>query len=369
MPWRFPPGKADPYRVWISEVMLQQTRVETVVPYYRRFVEAWPTLSALAAAREEEVLAAWSGLGYYARCRHLLAAARQAQARHGRLPGSLELLRELPGFGLYTAGAVASIAFGIVAPAVDGNASRVLSRVFHLSQAGRDSPARTHLGELAAALADCDRPGDLNQSLMELGATLCRPRGPLCRRCPVGRSCEARRSGRPAALPGPRRRPAQRLLELALARIERDGRLLLERRPGRGLFGGLWQLPGVEIARGWGTRALLRGDLGARLGVRCRLGDELAVVERALTHRRLVLRVFRGEVWGDPCAPARPELRWQGLAHLDGVAISTAMRRAIEASEGWGPAGPAGLAGRGGRPGDPRRRGRRKALTSRGPTV
>ncbi|HEY6004891.1 MAG TPA: A/G-specific adenine glycosylase, partial [Anaeromyxobacter sp.] len=192
LPWRFPQRAADPYRVWLAEVMLQQTRVATVIPYYERFLERFPTLEALAAAREDDVLALWGGLGYYARGRNLAAAAREAMARHGGLPASLEALRALPGFGPYTAGAVASIAFAIPAAAVDGNVARVLARL----EAVRGDPSgkrfRARIDALARELVDRERPGDLNQALMELGATLCSRRAPACRRCPMAPLCAAR---------------------------------------------------------------------------------------------------------------------------------------------------------------------------------
>jgi A/G-specific adenine glycosylase len=193
LPWRFPQHGADPYRVWLAEVMLQQTQVRAAIPYYARFLARYPSLEALAAAREEDVLALWSGLGYYARGRNLLAAARVAVARHGGLPASLDALRALPGFGPYTAGAVASIAFAIPAAAVDGNVTRVLARLFLVEGDPADAPVRARLSELAGALVDPARPGDLNQALMDLGATVCTARNPRCPGCPLARMCRSAR--------------------------------------------------------------------------------------------------------------------------------------------------------------------------------
>lgn len=363
-PWRFPQHGADPYRVWLSEVMLQQTRTESVLPYYRRFVERWPTLEALAAARDADVLAAWSGLGYYARCRNLLAAAREALAGHGGLPASLEALRELPGFGPYTAGAVASIAFAVPAPAVDGNAARVLARLFGVE--GEAGPARNRrLEQLAWALVSRKRPGDLNQSLMELGATVCRPRAPRCPVCPVAASCAARRSGRLDAIPARSRRAPREALTLAFARVERSGSVLLERRPDRGLFGGLWALPGVEVADGDDPRRALRRELRRRLGAAPRVGEEIAAVERVLTHRDLVLRVYRCGLARDPCKGGSEGLAWARPEDLGGLGMATAMRRALEASDGTG----LGSAKAVRRASGASRTGGRKALTSRGPFV
>jgi len=336
MPWRQAPGAADPYQVWVSEVMLQQTRVATATPYYRRFLCRWPTLESLARAREEDVLAAFSGLGYYARGRNLLRAARLALASHGGLPASYPALLELPGFGPYTAGAVASIAFGIPEAAVDGNAARVLARLFGLGGALSAPGRRRRLQALARGLLTPERPGDLNQSVMELGATLCLPRGPRCGRCPLAEWCRAFRSGRTGSIPPPRPKRKPATLRLALARVERGGRLLLWRRPAPGLFGGLWQLPGVEVAGERGARLRLRNALRTRLGLRCRVGRGEAELVRALTHRRLVLQVFRCDLTAGSGLRVGTDLRWAGPEELTRLSLPTAMRRAIEASAGAG---------------------------------
>jgi A/G-specific adenine glycosylase len=293
LPWRFAEGAADPYRVWLSEAMLQQTQVARVIPYFQRFCERFPTLEALGSADEEAVLAAWSGLGYYARARALHRAARQALARHGGLPDSLEALRSLPGFGPYTAGAVASIAFGIPAPAVDGNVARLLARLFAIEGPPESAATRSRLQAVAEGLLGPERPGDWTQALIELGATCCVKPVPRCKRCPVATLCEARRAGRELELPPARRRVARRRLRLDAAIVRRGGRILLERRPARGLFGGLWAPPMVALPAGptrvATLRKALREKLSERLGVALRVGDELASVERTLTHRELTL--------------------------------------------------------------------------------
>jgi A/G-specific adenine glycosylase len=339
--------------VWIAEVMAQQTRLETVVPYYRRFLARWPSLAALADAPEEEVLAAWAGLGYYARARNLVAAARLAQARHGGLPASREALRALPGFGPYTAGAVASIAFALPAPAVDGNALRVLSRWGGF--AGAPAAVRRRVGALASALATGDRPGDVNQAVMELGATTCAPRRPRCAACPIARGCAGRGRAAPrSAAPRPRVPPPE--LRLALALVARGGELLLERRPRRGLFGGMWGPPAAEVAPGEDPRRALRTALRARLGVRAEVGPAAASLVRALTHRTLVLSVHPARLAGRPGRAGEPGgdagLRWAARRDIQGLAVPTALRRALEAA-GEGPHSPS----RGGpgadRPGSP----------------
>jgi A/G-specific adenine glycosylase len=245
LPWR---GETDPYRIWVSEVMLQQTRVDTVIPYYGRWLERFPDIEALATADEDDVLRVWQGLGYYSRARRLQAGARVVRERFGgSLPGNSEGLRDLPGVGDYTAGAVASIAFGEVVPAVDGNVRRVLARLFDLPD-----PSPGELRALAGELVDPERPGDFNQALMELGALVCGPRAPRCGDCPLGPVCLALERG--TVEERPRRKSKKPVPEVdvavavAAARDE-SGELhfLLRKRPGTGLLAGMWEFPGVEV--------------------------------------------------------------------------------------------------------------------------
>jgi len=324
LPWRYPQGEADPYRVWLAEAMLQQTQVSVVIPYYRRFLSRFPSIEALAQASEEEVLALWSGLGYYARGRHLRAAAREALARYGRLPASREALCRLPGFGPYTAGAVASIAFALQVPCVDGNAARVLSRLFLVEGALGEAKTRRELWSLAGSLVPADRPGDFNQALMELGATVCGRHAPRCRRCPLAPGCAARRAGRQAAIPvsRPRQKPVR--LEMACAVVEgRDG-LLLARRPFGGLFGGMWELPSAVVPAGEDGRTVLRRALRERLSLRVVPGPVLASLCRVLTHRRLHLVAYR-------CQARLPAWREHLLFVPRGSTKSLALPRAMQA--------------------------------------
>ncbi len=244
LPWR---GETDPYRIWVSEVMLQQTRVDTVIPYYRRWIELFPNVEALAAASRDEVLLAWQGLGYYRRAARLHEGARVVRERHeGRLPASYEALRALPGVGEYTAGAIGSIAFGEAVPAVDGNVRRVLARLFD-----RARPTAGWLREVAAALVHPKRPGDWNQALMELGATVCTPRAPACTECPLERPCAARRAGTQEERPARAKRRKVPTATFATAVVvDGDGRALLVRRPEGGLLGGMWSFPEREVAAG-----------------------------------------------------------------------------------------------------------------------
>jgi len=242
LPWR---GEPTPYQTWVSEVMLQQTRVETVVPYYERWMRRFPDVAALADAPEDDVLRAWEGLGYYSRARNLHRAARVVRERFdGRLPDDADALRELPGVGEYTAGAVASIAFGRAEPAVDGNVKRVLSRLLDL-----ESPTARELRDAAGALVPPDRPGDFNQALMELGALICTPRSPSCHDCPLADHCLARQRGTVALRPAPRRRAEVPSFDLAtLVAIDAAGALLIRRRPAHGLLARLWEFPALDTA-------------------------------------------------------------------------------------------------------------------------
>jgi A/G-specific adenine glycosylase len=327
LPWRFPQRGADPYRVWLAEVMLQQTQVAAVIPYYERFVARFPTLEALARADEDDVLALWSGLGYYARGRNLLAAAREAVARHGGLPASLEELRALPGFGAYTAGAVASIAFAIPAPAVDGNVARVLARVFLVEGDPAARAVRERLWALAGALVVEGRPGDLNQALIELGATLCRKPTPACGRCPVAPLCAARAAGRAAEVPPARRRAARVPLHVACAVVRRDGELLVVRAPRTGLLAGLWQLPAAEVPPGADGALALAAALRARFGDGAAVGPLVARAARVLTHRELTLEAYACRL----AAPSRTDAaaRFAPPAALAALGMSSAMRALI----------------------------------------
>ncbi len=335
LPWR---RTRDAYAIWVSEVMLQQTQVAVVLGYWARFLEAFPTLPQLAAAPLDAVLAAWRGLGYYARARNLHRAAQAVVDRHGgALPASVDALAALPGFGRYTVGAVASIAFGLRAPLLDGNVARVLSRLFAVHGAPGEPQRERTLWDLASRLVPEERPGDFNQALMELGATVCRVASPTCLLCPVRQHCQALARGEVESLPPPKPPPARRYLRLAVAVVRRRGRLLLARRPNAGLFGGLWELPAVQLAaeaQKKGAQAALR----ALLGPGTRVGASLGTVHRTLTHRDLALCLFQAD------APARPrkgeyvELRWVRPAQAARLGVSAAMQAALAQAEAAVPA-------------------------------
>ena len=286
LPWRAPPGAppADPYRVWLSEVMLQQTTVTAVKPYFRAFTERWPTVETLAAAPEEEVMAAWAGLGYYSRARNLVKAAR-AVAERGGFPDTETALRELPGLGAYTAAAVAAIAFGRRAVVVDANVERVVARLFAISEPL--PAARKAIRTKTAAITPDDRAGDFAQGMMDLGATICTSRDPKCLVCPLAGDCAARVAGDPACFPvkPPKKtKPLRKGIAWWIERETPEGAMVwLVRRPGKGMLGGMRALPDD----GWSAR----GD-----GIGGEDGEPLGLVRHGFTHFDLELSVVRGAV-------------------------------------------------------------------------
>ncbi len=330
LPWR---RDRDPYRVWISEIMLQQTRVETVLPYYRRFLERFPTVEALAAAPLDDVLALWSGLGYYRRARQLHAAAGRI-ARRG-FPESAAGLAELPGIGAYTAAAIASIAFGEAVPVVDGNVERVVARRLALAEDPKRAPAGRLIRAAAGELVDPRRPGDSNQALMEVGATICAPRAPRCLLCPLAEGCRARELGDPERFPPARKRRAPERVHRVVAWVERDGRHLLFRRPdGEELLAGTWELPWCEPAAAprQVDRAAVEGDLGRRYGGRWALAEAVARARHSITYRAIELDVWRAWVErGGHGVAEGPEAGWFSARELAAVATSSMVSKVLAA--------------------------------------
>ncbi len=242
LPWR---KSQDPYPIWISEVMLQQTRVETVIPYFDRFMKQYPTVDALAAAQEEDVLKYWEGLGYYSRVRNLHAAVREVAAKYGgEIPRTYEEMRALPGVGPYTVGAVLSIAYGLPIPAVDGNVLRVIARLFVLEEDIAHARTRSKVEIIVSELIPSEFAGDFNQALMELGATVCIPRTPKCTECPLAVGCAAYSSGRQSELPYKKSKKPPRIEERVVFLVRNaKGDVLIRKRPDKGLLSGLWELP------------------------------------------------------------------------------------------------------------------------------
>jgi A/G-specific adenine glycosylase len=292
--------------------MLQQTRVETVIPYFERWMRQFPTLQALASAPEQEILSAWEGLGYYSRARNLHQAARLVCREHGgQLPREIAQLRRLPGIGRYTAAAIASIAFGQDAATLDGNLKRVFSRVFDISQPA-DSPAGEQaLWALAEKHLPAGRAGDYNQALMDLGASLCLPRNPLCPACPLGELCQARALGIQEQRPVMKPRPATPRKLKAAAVIVVEGKTLLKQRPAGGLLGGLWEFPAAEV--GADSAEACAAAIWAAYGLEVTPLSRLGEIRHAYTHFKLTEIPWRCDLLGPP---EDPGLRWAPLAGL-----------------------------------------------------
>jgi A/G-specific adenine glycosylase len=320
LPWR---GHPDPYFVWVSEIMLQQTRVETVIPYFSRWIEHFPTVQSLAAASEQEVLSVWEGLGYYSRARNLHQAARiVVRDFASRLPQDVGELRRLPGIGRYTAGAIASIAFGRDEPALDGNIRRVLARLFNVSEPARSPAGEQRLWELAQAHLPAGQAGDYNQALMDLGAMLCTPRTPDCSHCPLAHLCQAYALGVQEERPVLEKKPPIPHYTVTAAviqqfdRFQRDTALpenpvLLARRPSHGLLGGLWEFPGGKLQDGEDLPACLRREICEELGVDIAVGEAIGIYKHAFTHFRVTLHAFLCRLEeGTPQALEASEIRW-----------------------------------------------------------
>jgi len=330
LPWRDEP---DPYRVWISEVMLQQTQVASVLPYYERFLRRFPTLADLASAPLDDVLKVWEGMGYYARARYLHAAARRVMADHeGQLPTSYAALRRLPGFGEYTAGAVASIAFGERAPAVDGNVKRVLARLLAIKDDVSLSVTARRLRAVAADLVPSERPGDFNQALMELGATLCTPTSPRCLLCPIQTECDGLAQGIHESLPvkAPRRERPHYDVTAAVIRRD-DGQLLIAQRKPGAMLGGLWEFPGGKCQPDEALPDCLRREIREELGLEIEVGGYLTTIKHGYTHFRISLHVFEcRHLEGEPRALDCAAWRWVRADKLENYAFPVTDQKIIQ---------------------------------------
>ncbi len=329
LPWRMAPGeRADPYRVWLSEIMLQQTTVKTVIPYYEKFLRLWPNVKSLAKAELDDVLAAWAGLGYYSRARNLHACAKAVVADHGgKFPSNETTLVTLPGIGPYTAAAVASIAYGERATPVDGNIERVVARLFAVRE---PLPlAKPALRSLAATLTPLTRTGDFAQAMMDLGATICTPKSPSCLMCPLKNECTARALGIEAKLPSrsPKGEKPNRF-GIAFIALREDGAVLLRRRPDNGLLGGMMEIPSTD----WLDMLPAAADAMHIVPVKADWWKVPATVRHVFTHFELELVVYRAVVssdseltfWADS-----PRCRWVPRRDLDAQALPSVMRKVI----------------------------------------
>ena len=321
LPWQSDPV---PYRVWVSEVMLQQTQVETVKAYYERFMARFPDVATLAAAPQDEVMRLWSGLGYYARARNLHLAAGEIVARHGgELPDSLAALLELPGIGRSTAGAILALAHGQRHPILDGNVKRVLARVFLVEEPAESTAGLKKLWARSEAATPATRIAAYTQAIMDLGATICTRANPACDRCPLAARCGAFAVGRQAALPAPRRRAPRRFRRTHMLFAVAAGRVLLERRPPSGIWGGLWAPP--EFAHEVEAEASLAARFGLAAPTR-----RLAPVRHAFTHFDLEIEPWVVELGAQEGWVADGETRWQELASMDDVGLPAPVARLLE---------------------------------------
>ncbi len=323
LPWRNHP---DPYAVWISEIMLQQTQVATVIPYFTRWMERFPTIAALAAAAEQDVLTLWEGLGYYSRARNLHKAAQMlVNEFDGRLPSALDDLRRLPGVGRYTAAAIASMAFRQDVATLDGNLRRVFARLFDVTEPADSATGEKRLWELAGAHLPAGRTGDYNQALMDLGATICLPRNPACLLCPLCDLCKAHALGVQEQRPVLKPRPAVPHHHHAVAVIVRDGMTLLARRPAQGLLGGLWEFPNARINVDADPAAALPAAIEAACGLQATPVKPLGVVRHAYTHFKLTTHPFICTL--ESGAPPE-QWKWVLLGELDTYPMGKVDRQA-----------------------------------------
>lgn len=321
LPWR---GFHDAYRTWVSEAMLQQTRVETVLSYYPRFLERFPSLSSLAEAPEADVLKAWEGLGYYSRARNLWKGAKQVMAEYsGILPSNPEQMKKISGIGPYTAGAIASIAYDVPVPAVDGNVIRVLSRLYGIRTDATESETHRRIEELAAALVPLERPGDHNQAVMDLGATICVPGTPDCARCPLSAFCDAFKAGDAADLPVLPKAKPQKVIPYSVVLIFSGDRVLMRRRT-EPLLNGLWCFPMFEGDLSAGeTRAVAEKKLRLSLSA----PEECGSARHVFTHRIWQMRLYKTGT--EAAAPAPDGYEFVPLSRIGDLPLPAAMNAAV----------------------------------------
>ncbi len=351
LPWRH---KRSPYRVWLSEMMLQQTQVETVIPYFRRFLDRFPAIDDLAAAPLGDVLKLWEGLGYYARARNLHKAAQViVDDLHGEWPRTVEGLMALPGIGRYTAGAIASFAFDVDASVLDGNVKRVLSRVFAIGAASlrggrwptKQSPVTKmeiaslllamtehEMWSLAEELVPHGQAGEYNEALMELGALVCTPRNPQCAICPLAKYCEAKKHDLQDQLPIKTKRKPLPHYDVTAAVIRKNGRILIAQRPLGSRLGGLWEFPGGKVEHGESLKQCLHREIKEELGIRIKVGKQITSIDHAYTHFKITLHTFECEfVSGKPQALQVQDFKWVRMSELKKYAFAKTDLRIIEA--------------------------------------
>ena len=315
MPWR---GLTDPYAIWVSEIMLQQTRVETVRPYFLRWMSLFPDIKTLGLASERDVLHAWEGLGYYARARNILKTARMIHNEFaGKFPTNIEEIRRLPGIGTYTAAAIASIAFGADEATIDGNIRRVLARVKNIPEPLGSQEAEEKFRLVAGEILPKGKAGEFNQAMMDLGATICTPKQPKCETCPVQRFCLAFELGNQAERPVNPEKAVIPHFQVTAAVIQRQGRFLIAMRPSGGLLGGMWEFPGGKVEPGESDAEALVREIHEELGTVVKVGELVGSYKHAYTHFRVTLRAYRCRIIGNaPSTLEAKEMCWVSVEEL-----------------------------------------------------
>lgn len=327
LPWR---KTRDPYAIWVSEIMLQQTQVPTVIPYYKKFLKTFPTFRHLAQSNLSKVLKVWEGLGYYSRARNLHLTSRIVLSHfRGRIPDNLQDLLTLPGIGKYTAGAILSIAYNKEAPILDGNVKRVLSRLFMISGDPREKKTENHLWRLSESLIPKGFASPFNQALMDLGSMVCTPKDPQCSRCPLHRLCKGKASGKPEEYPSRVIKKKIPHIEAISAVIIKDGKVLLNQRPPKGLFGGLWEFPNWKSEGKRGLRFRLRNYIKKEMGINVEVKESIGTFKQAFTHFKLTLHVFTCEA-----IDGKGRGKWIPIKNLDQLAMPRIHRRIAEVIEG-----------------------------------
>ena len=336
LPWR---STRDPYRIWLSEIMLQQTQIETVIPYYMRFLEAYPQVMDLAAASLDSVLKLWEGLGYYSRARNLHRTAQIVASEHGgQFPDTMEGLRSLPGIGPYTAGAIGSIAFDLPVPVLDGNVIRVFSRLHDIAHDVTQRSTQTQLWQIAEGYVPAQRPGDYNQALMELGQKICTPRQPDCPACPLVSQCRAYAAGTQQQRPVKRKAAPTPHYDVAAGLVyDERGRLLIAQRPEEGLLGGLWEFPGGKQEAGESMAECLKRELNEELAIEVEVGALFVKVKHAFTHFKITLHALECRYLGPMPPYTAPQClgvqryEWVTLDELAQYSFGKADRQVIDA--------------------------------------
>jgi A/G-specific adenine glycosylase len=290
LPWR---KNRTPYAVWVSEIMLQQTQVATVIDYFNRFMKRFPTVEALARARQDSVLKLWEGLGYYSRGRNLHKAAQTIVSEYnGQLPNSLDELQKIPGIGRYTAGAIASIAFNKPAPILDGNVIRVLCRVFRVKGNPKETAVKHELWELADGLVHTEHPGDFNEAMMELGAMICTPSNPQCLRCPLNTECQAYKHGEQDSLPVRQKQAPLPHYTIVVGIVYKDGSILIGKRRQNALLGGLWEFPGGKKQKDESFKDAVAREVREETGIEIEVGKRLCIVKHTYSHFKITLHAY-----------------------------------------------------------------------------